>query len=141
MATKEELLGKMVAGTLSQAEAVELRDLLKKEDQESKLRLLAAMGMGAAAAITLPPLLELELGDLLDLRMGPQVLEVEPRTEPAAAQRTGLRQHAPEAPESPEEEALEVAREALTVGQVGARTMAQPQQMGAPVRKLRPQRR
>ena len=84
MATKEELLGKMVAGTLSQAEAVELRDLLQKEDRDQKLRLVTALGLGATAALALPPLLELELGDLLDLRMEPEVLEVEPLT-PAAA--------------------------------------------------------
>jgi len=69
----------MVAGTLGRDEALELRDLLQKEDRESKLRLLAAMGMGAAAALTLPPLLEMELQDVLDLRMEPQVLEVEPQ--------------------------------------------------------------
>jgi hypothetical protein len=143
MATKEELLGKMVAGTLGQAEAVELRDLLQKEDREAKLKLLAAMGAGAVAALALPPLLELELGDLLDLRMEPTVVEMEPQPAMPAAQPPGLRQHPPEYPplESPEEEALEVAREARTPGQVGAQQMAQPQEMGAPVRRLRVQRR
>ena len=137
MATKEELLGKMVAGTLSQAEAVELRDLLQKEDRDQKLRLVTALGLGATAALTLPPLLELELRDLLELRMEPEVLEVEPQEPAPAVQRTGLRQHPPEypPPESPEEEALEVAREVRGPGQVGAR------QMDAPVRKVRAQRR
>jgi hypothetical protein len=143
MATKEELLGKMVAGTLSQAEALELWDLLQKEDRETKLKLLTAMGAGAVAALTLPPLLELNLGDLLDLRMEPQAVEMEPEPPAPAGPRLGLRQHPPEypPPESPEEEALEVAREARTPGQVGAQQMAQPQEMGAPVRKLRAQRR
>jgi hypothetical protein len=85
MASREELIEKMVAGALSQAEALELRDMLQKEDRESKLRMLAAMGLGAAAAITLPPLLEIELGDLLDLRMEPTVLQVEPQAQPAQA--------------------------------------------------------
>jgi hypothetical protein len=142
MATREELLEKMVAGTLSRGEALELRGILQKEDRESKLRLLAAMGIGAAAAMTLPPLLEMELGDLLDLRMEPQVLAVEPQASSGeAARRPGLRQHPPEQPESPEEEALEVAREARTPGQVGAQEMAQPQEMGAPVRRVRARRR
>jgi len=143
MSTREELLEKLVAGTLSQAEALELRDLLQKEDRESKLRLIAAMGLGATAALTLPSLLEIELGQLLDLRMEPQVLEVEPQQQAAAAPRTGLRQHPPEypPPESPEEEALEVAREAQTPGQVGAQQMGEPREMGAPVRKVRGQRR
>lgn len=144
MATREELLEKMVAGTLGRDEALELREMLRKEDRESKLRLLAAMGIGAAAAITLPPLLEMELGDILDLRMEPQVLQVEPQA-PAgeAARRPGLRQQTPEypPPESPEEEALEVAREARTPGQIGAREMARPQEMGAPVRRVRARRR
>lgn len=85
MASREELIEKMVAGALSQAEALELRDMLQKEDRESKLRMLAAMGLGAAAAITLPPLLEIELGDLLDLRMEPTVLQVEPQAQPVQA--------------------------------------------------------
>ena len=137
MATKEELLEKMVAGTLSQAEAVELRDLLQKEDRDQKLRLVTAMGLGATAALALPPLLELELGDLMDLRMEPETLEVEPQQPAPAAQGTGLRQHPPEypPPESPEEEALEVAREVRGPGQVGAR------QMDAPVRRVRGHRR
>ena len=137
MATKEELLDRMVAGTLSQAEAVELRDLLHKEDRDTKLKLLTAMGVGAAAAITLPPLLELELGDLLDLRMEPQVVEMEPQPSAPAGQRPGPRQYPPEypPPESPEEEALEVAREVRAPGQVGAR------QMDAPVRRVRGHRR
>ncbi len=143
MATKEELLEKMVAGTLSRAEALELRDHLLEDDRAAKLRLLTAMGVGAAAALALPPLLELEPGELSDLRMSPQAVEVEPQATAESAQRIGLRQHPPEFPpiESAEEEALEVAREAKNVGQVGARQMVQPQEMGAPVRKVRPQRR
>ncbi|MBM4249546.1 MAG: hypothetical protein FJ149_08975 [Euryarchaeota archaeon] len=82
MAAKEELIAKMVAGNLSRAEAEELRDLLLKEDREGRLRLVAAMGVGAAAALTLPPLLEIEVGDLLDLRMKPEALQVD-REEPA----------------------------------------------------------
>jgi len=84
MSTKEELLEKMVAGTLSQAEALELRDILQRQDREAKLRMIAAMGIGATAALTLPPLLEMELGDILDLRTEPQVVEMEPE-QPAAA--------------------------------------------------------
>ena len=143
MSTREELLEKLVAGTLTQAEAVELRDLFQNQDREAKLRMLAAMGIGATAALTLPSLLEIELGQLLDLRMEPQVLEAEPQQQAAAAPRTGLRQHPPEypPPESPEEEALEVAREARTPEQVGAQQMVQPREMGAPVRKVRGQRR
>jgi hypothetical protein len=135
MASREELIEKMVAGTLSQAEALELRDMMQKEDRESKLRMLAAMGLGAAAAITLPPLLEIELGELLDLRMEPQVLQVEPQPQAAPAARTGLRKPAPDRPESPEEEALEVAREVRTTEQVGAT------RIDAPVRRVRAQRR
>ena len=86
MSTKEELLEKLVAGTLSQAEALELRDLLQKQDREAKLRMIAAMGIGATAALALPPLLELELGDILDLRMEPMVVEMEPQQPLQAAQ-------------------------------------------------------
>ncbi len=143
MSTREELLEKLVAGTLSQAEALELRDIFQKQDREEKLRMIAAMGIGAAAALTLPALLEMEPGQLLDLRMEPQVLEVGPAQPAQAPGRTGLRQHPPEypPPESPEEEALEVAREARTVEQVGGRQMVQPREMGEPVRKVRGQRR
>ena len=90
MASRDELIGKMVAGTLGRDEALELRDLLQKEDRESKLRLLAAMGLGAAAAITLPPLLEMELRDIMDLRMEPRAVEVEPqKPAPPAAPAAG----------------------------------------------------
>lgn len=86
MAGKEELLGKLVAGTLSRDEAVELRDLLMKESREERLRLVAAMGLGAAAALTLPHLLDIEVGDILGLRMEPEVLETD---EEAPAQEPG----------------------------------------------------
>jgi hypothetical protein len=143
MSTREELLEKLVTGTLSQAEAVELRDIFQKQDREAKLRMITAMGIGAAAALTLPALLDIKPAELLDLRMEPQVLQMEPQQPAQPAGRTGLRQHPPEypPPESPEEEALEVAREARTVEQVGARQMVQPREMGAPVRKVRGQRR
>ncbi len=139
MSRKEELLDKLVGGGLGQAEASELRELVLRDDRESKLRLVTAMGIGAAGALTLPALLDIDVADLLDLRTQPGVLQMEPQPEAQAAQPQGARQPAPEYPplESPEEEALEMAREAQTPGQVGAQPMSQPREMGAPVRRTR----
>ena len=139
MSRKEELLDKLVAGGLVPEEAAELRELVLKDDREAKLRLVTAMGVGAAGALTLPALLDLDFSDLLELRSGPAILEVEPQQEAPAQSAQGNIQPQEEypPPESPEEEALEMAREASTPAQVGAQPMSQPREMGAPVRKVR----
>jgi hypothetical protein len=143
MSRKEDLLEKLVAGGLSPAEASELRDLVLQDDRVARMRLVASMGVGAAGALTLPALLDIDVGDLLDLRTQPRVVEMEPQPEAQPARRTAPGQSPPDypAPESPEEEALEVAREANAPGQIGAGAMSEPREMGAPVRKVRAQRR
>jgi len=127
MGRRDELLDKAVAGSLTQAEAAELRSLIQKEDMDARLKALIALGVGAAAGATLPKLLELDIfGDLLGAE--PAMLEVEPAEQPRAGAPVHRVQPGTEQfePESPEEEALEVAREATVLEQVGARPMYAP---------------
>ena len=133
MGRRDELLDKAVAGSLTQAEATELRSLIQKEDMDARLKALVALGVGAAAGATLPKLLELDLdlfGDLLGA--GPAAVEVAPEEQPQAGAPVHHVQPGTEQfePENPEEEALEVAREATGLEQVGARPMYAPRATG-----------
>jgi len=146
MSRRDELLDKAVAGSLSQAEAAELRELIQKEDMDARLRALIALGIGAAAAATLPRLLEIDLfGDLLEAKQEDvQEIAMERPAAPGAprpVQRLGPSEYVPSPPEDMLEEEMEMAREATTPGQVGAQQMSQPQPIGERARRQRAVRR
>lgn len=147
MSRRDELLDKAVAGSLGQAEAAELRELILKEDMDARMRALIALGIGAAAGATLPKLLEIDLFDEL-LEVKAQEVQEQPAEQQAGApaarrppQQYGPSEYVPSPPEDMVEEGLETAREATTTGQVGAQQMAQPQAMGERPRRQRPARR
>jgi len=134
MSQRDELLDKAVAGQLTQAEAVQLRDIIKKEEMDARLRALIALGIGAAAGATLPKLLDLDIfGELLE----EAPIEVEgqaPQAQQAAGPRRpsglGPSDYIPSPPEDALEEEMETAREATAPDQVGARDMTAPPPMG-----------
>jgi len=143
MSLRDELLDKAVAGQLTQAEAASLRDLIKKEEMDARLRALIALGIGAAAGATLPKLLELDIFDDLLEEKPIEVEELPPQNQqtPAGMRRPaglGPSEYAPFPPEDALEEEMETAREVTVPGQVGAQPMAVPQQMGARRRPRRP---
>jgi hypothetical protein len=147
MSRRDELLDKAVAGSLGQAEAAELRELIQKEDMDARMRALIALGIGAAAGATLPKLLEIDLFDEL-LEVKGQEGQEQPVEEQAGSpavrgppQQYGPSEYVPSPPKDMVEEELETAREATTTGQVGAQQMAQPQAMGERARRQRAVRR
>lgn len=147
MSRRDELLDRAVAGSLSQAEAAELRELIQKEDMDARMRALIALGIGAAAGVTLPKLLEIDIFDEL-LEVRPQQVQEQPAEQQAGApaarrppQQYGPSEYVPAPPEDMLEEEQETAREATTTGQVGAQQMAQPPAMGERARRQRAVRR
>jgi hypothetical protein len=142
MSLRDELLDKAVAGQLTQAEAAQLREIIKKEETDARLRALIALGVGAAAGATLPKLLGLDIfDDLLETRPV-EVEELPPEElQTAAMQRsTGLgpSEYTPSPPEDAIEEEMETAREATAPGQVGAQPMTAPLPIGERRRSRRP---
>jgi hypothetical protein len=143
MSLRDELLDKAVAGLLTQDEAAQLRDIIKKEEMDARLRTLIALGVGAAAGATLPKLLELDIfEDLLEEKpVEVEELPPEPGQATAGRQRLagpGPSEYTPFPPEDALEEEMETAREATAPGQVGARPMTAPPPMGERRRPRRP---
>ena len=142
MSLRDELLDKAVAGQLTQAEAAQLRDIIKKEETDARMRALIALGIGVAAGAALPKLLELDIfGDLLEA--GPVDVEevpAEPQQTGPSQRSSGLgpSEYTPSPPEDALEEELETAREATSPGQVGAQPMGAPPPMGGRRRTRRP---
>jgi len=148
MTLRDELLDKAVAGMLSQAEAAQLRDIIKKEEQDARMRALIALGIGAAAGAALPRLLDMDIfGELLE--DVPVAVEEQPAGQAGEAPARkppalGPSEYISEPPEDALEEQMEMAREATTPGQVGARPMGAPAPMGqrkrtrrqAPIRRV-----
>ena len=64
MSRVDELLDKAVSGGITQEEAGELRELIKREaalrQVDERIKMLIAFGIGAAAGHALPRILELE---------------------------------------------------------------------------------
>ena len=143
MSLRDELLDKAVAGLLTQEEAAQLRDIIKKEEMDARMRAIIALGIGAAAGATLPRLLGI---DIFDELLGDKPLDVEAlpsgpaQTAPVQKRQTDLGPsdyvHSP--PEDALEEQMETAREATSPGQVGARPMTAPPPMGERRRPRRP---
>ena len=142
MTLRDELLDKAVAGQLTQAEAAQLRDIIKKEETDARMRALIALGIGAAAGATLPKLLELDIfDDLLEATpLEVEELPAEPQQTAPSRQPSGFgpSEYTPSPPEDVLEEEMETAREATAPGQVGAQPMTAPQPMGERRRPRRP---
>jgi len=143
MSLRDELLDKAVAGLLTQAEAEQLRDIIRKEETDARLRALIALGVGAAAGATLPKLLGLDIFDDLWETKPVEVEELPPESQqtPAGMRRpTGMgpSEYTPSPPEDALEEEMETAREATAPGQVGAQPMTAPAPMGERRRSRRP---
>jgi len=116
MSRRDELLDRAVAGSLSQAEATELRELIQKEDMDARMRALIALGIGAAAGVTLPKLLEIDIFDEL-LEVRPEQVQEQPAEQQAGApaarrppQQYGPSEYVPSPPEDMLEEEQETAR-------------------------------
>jgi hypothetical protein len=142
MSSRDELLDKAVAGLLTQQEAAELRDIIKKEEMDARMRALIALGIGAAAGATLPRLLGIDIFDELlgDMPHEVEALPEQAQTAPVQKRQTGLgpSDYIPSPPEDALEEQMETAREATSPGQVGARPMTAPPPMGERRRQRRP---
>jgi len=142
MSLRDELLDKAVAGQLTQAEAEQLRDIIKKEQMDARMRALVALGIGAAAGATLPKLLGLDIfEDLLEAKpLEVEGLPAEPQQAAQSHHPSGLgpSEYTTTPPDDALEVEMETAREATAPGQVGAQPMTAPQPMGERRRPRRP---